>query len=100
MNYRILAIPLLLTACVSPDTVAQIGQAVGDQIGPNAPSIVPGDDAIVLTVTEAVVAAIGAAGLGILAGPLRAILPALVRTILALILGKKKQQPEAPKVEG
>lgn len=99
MKYLILAIFIPLAACISPDTAAQIGQAVGDQIGPNAPSVVPGDDAIVLTVTEAVIAAIGAAGLGILAGPLRAILPALVRTILALILGKKKQ-PEAPKVEG
>ncbi|MEY4672729.1 MAG: hypothetical protein RL148_513 [Planctomycetota bacterium] len=99
MKYLTLAIPILIASCVSPDTAAQIGQAVGEQIGPNAPSVVTGDDAIVLTVTEAVIAAIGAAGLGFLAGPLRAILPALVRTILALILGKKKQ-PEAPKVEG
>jgi hypothetical protein len=100
MNYHILAIPLLFAACISPETAAQIGQTVGEQIGPHAPSIIPGDDAIVLTVTEAVIAAIGAAGLGILAGPLRAILPGLIRAALALVLGKKKQQPETPKVEG
>lgn len=86
-------------ACVSPSHAQDIADAVSSQIGANGTSVVPENDAIVLTVTEAVLAALAAAGLGFLVGPLRALLPFIIRTVLALVLKKKKEEPVAPKVQ-
>jgi len=99
MTRSALLLCFLAAACVSPSHVQDIADAVSGQVGANGTSVVPENDAIVLTVTEAVLAALAAAGLGFLVGPLRALLPFIVRAVLALVLKKKKEEPVVPKVQ-